>query len=337
MVRGPAFVHKQLMAENLFRLFHSSSFHEGHAHPFYYLILALLAGFMPWTLVAPVAALGYLRGRGPSASARIHYLAAWCIVVLAVYSLAQSKRGVYLLAMYPALAALFGVALAGAAAYPAAGRRWVAVMSPAAGLLILAGAAAGAIALVLLAKRPEAIAASMRIFGWTVAGLMPALVRAAARYRMLAGALAIGAAAAGISLLRRGPRADRMVVAIAAGIGCFVVTVDLIVVPAIAVTTSLRGFTRDAMAIVGGESAAYLGGIDYQVAFYSGREIPVLGPADRQAARFLFCWQSVYDSLPSQARTRYAIVLTSNPTELDGTGAMLLLRREDGPPGAKSG
>ncbi len=330
MVRGPAFVSKQLMAENLFRLFHSSSVHEGHAHPFYYLALALMAGFMPWTLIAPAAALSYVRGRDPSTSARIHYLAAWCIVVLAVYSLAQSKRGVYLLAMYPALAALFGVALADAAAHPEAGRRWVAVLSRTAGLLILAAAAAGAAALILLARQPEVIAVLMRACGWTVAGLMPALIREAARYRMLAAALAMGAAAAGISLLRPGPRADRMVMAVAAGIGCFVVMVNLIVVPAIAVTTSLRDFTRGAMRIVDGEPAAYFGGIDYQVAFYSGREIPVLGPANRQAARFLFCRQSVYDSFPPRARRRYAIVLTSNPTELDGTGTMLLLRREDG-------
>ncbi|HTW86437.1 MAG TPA: glycosyltransferase family 39 protein [Candidatus Binataceae bacterium] len=337
MVRGPAFVHKQLMAENLFRLLHSSSFHEGHAHPFYYLLLALLVGFMPWMMIAPVAVLGYLRSRSPFASARIHYLVAWCLVVLAIYSLAQSKRGVYLLAMYPALAALFGVALASAAVCFTAVRRWVAVFSVAAGLLILAGAAAGAVALVLLARRPEPIAALLRIFGWTTAGLMPALTRESASYRVLAGVLAIGAGAAGISLLRRRPRADRMVVAIAAGISCFVVITDLIVVPAIAETTSLRGFTRAAMAIVDGESAAYLGGIEYEVAFYSEREIPVLGPADRHAPRFLFCWQSVYDSFTPQARARYAIVLTSNPTELDGTGTMLLLRRENAPPGAKSG
>lgn len=339
IVRGPAFVHKQLMAENLFRLLHSSSFHEGHAHPFYYLLLALMVGFMPWTPIAPAVALGYLRCPSPSAPpARIRYLVAWCIVVLGVYGMAQSKRGVYLLAIYPALAALFGVALADVAAYPETARRWIVVLSRTAGLLMLAVAAAGAVALVMLAREPEPIAELMQHCGWTVAGLMPALIHAAARYRMLAGALAIGAAAAGISLLRPGPRADRMAIAIAVGIGCLVVIVNLIVVPAIAATTSLRDFTRAAMRMVGDQPAAYFGGLDYEIAFYSGREIPVLGPADRQTkARFLFCWQSVYDALLPRTRERYAIVLTSNPTELDGTGRMLLLRREDASPGGKSG
>ena len=93
------------------------------------------------------------------------------------------------------------------------------------------------------------------------------------------------------------------------------------------------------MLTVDDQPAAYFGGIEYQVAYYSGRTIPVLGPADRRAARFLFCWKSIYDSLPPETRRRYAILLSSNPTELDGTGAMLLLRRQDaaGAPGGKSG
>jgi 4-amino-4-deoxy-L-arabinose transferase-like glycosyltransferase len=336
IVRGQAFVHKQLLAENLYRLFHSSSFHEGHAHPFYYLLLALMAGFLPWTLAAPAVAPAQLCPPGRSALARIQYLIAWCLVVLAIYSLAQSKRGVYLLAMYPALAALFGVALAGAATYPEIVGRRVALVSRTMGLAILIAAAFGAVALVMLANGPEPLTQLLRLFGWTTAGLMPALIREAARYRIVAGALATGAAAAGIWLLWPRSRADRMVVAIAAGIACLVVAVNLVVVPAIAVTTSLRDFTRAAMPIIGDAPAAYFGGLDYEVAFYSGRTIPVFGPAERHP-RFLFCWQSIYDSLPPRARAHYAIVLTSNPTELDGAGRMLLLRREERAPAAKAG
>ena len=33
-----------------------AGFHEGHAHPFYYLLLALMAGFLPLTLAAPAVA-----------------------------------------------------------------------------------------------------------------------------------------------------------------------------------------------------------------------------------------------------------------------------------------
>jgi len=327
MVRGAAFVHKQLLAENLFRLVHSGAVHEGHAHPFYYLIFALLAGFMPWTLLAPPAWFGYLRRSG-AVAARIRYLAAWCIVVFAVYEAAQSKRGVYLLGMYPALAALCGIAMADAARTEPA-RPWIALMARTAGLVILAVAAAGAIAMFMLARNPSPLAALMVRFGWTTADLMPALMREAAGYRVAAAALLIGAAAAGVALVYRRPRADRMVIAVAAGVACFVVIANLIVVPALASVTSLRDFTRAAMRIVDGQPAAYLGGIDYEVAFYSGRAMPLLGPGGRRSERFIFCWRGIYDSLPPAAQRGYAIVMTSNPTELDGTGAMLLLRRND--------
>jgi 4-amino-4-deoxy-L-arabinose transferase-like glycosyltransferase len=53
---GMQFVHKQILAENLYRLVHRSGFNEGHAHPFYYEEAALMAGFMPWTPVAILAA-----------------------------------------------------------------------------------------------------------------------------------------------------------------------------------------------------------------------------------------------------------------------------------------
>src|SRR5690242_11029030 len=49
VVGGTAFVNKQLLAENLYRLFAQHGFNEGHAHPFYYMEGALLAGFMPWS------------------------------------------------------------------------------------------------------------------------------------------------------------------------------------------------------------------------------------------------------------------------------------------------
>ena len=145
----------------------------------------------------------------------------------------------------------------------------------------------------------------------------------------------IGAAAAGIVLLSRRLRADQMVVAIAGGVACLVLIANLIVVPAIAEATSLRDFTRAAMRTIGSEPAAYFGGLDYEVAYYSGRTIPVLGPNDPATARFLFCWQSVYTLLPPKMRARYTMVMSSNPTDLDGSGIMLLLRREPAP-GTKS-
>jgi 4-amino-4-deoxy-L-arabinose transferase-like glycosyltransferase len=114
---GMAFVHKQLLAENVFRFVHDNSFHEGHVHPFYYVEGALLTGFLPWTpllLIVFVRAVRHPRRIDP----RLSYLMVWFVVVLLFYNLPQSKRGVYLLALYPALAALLAFYLETAARTP---------------------------------------------------------------------------------------------------------------------------------------------------------------------------------------------------------------------------
>ncbi len=51
IIGGKAFIEKQLIAENFVRFVGGGNFHEGHAHPFYYLEVALAAGFLPWTLI----------------------------------------------------------------------------------------------------------------------------------------------------------------------------------------------------------------------------------------------------------------------------------------------
>lgn len=321
IVRGAAFVHKQLLAENLFRIIHSGAVHEGHAHPFYYLIFALLAGFMPWTLLAPAAWLGYVRRKGATAG-RIRYLVVWCIVVFAVYDFAQSKRGVYLLAMYPALAALLGIAIADAVE---SGRSWMTPVTRTAGFVLLVSAAAGAVAMLLLTRNPHPIAALMVRIGWTNAALMPALIQAAANYLVVAVLLLLAAAALGLWLLVRGP-GNRMVLASAVGIACFVLITNLIVIPTTAKITSLRDFTRAAMRIVDDHRVAYFGGIDYEIAFYSDRTIPVLTLGARWTPEFLFCWRNIYDALPPAAQHKYSIASESQPTELDGGGTMLLLQ-----------
>jgi len=51
---GPGFFRKQVLTENVLRFAGGGDFHEGHIHPFYYMELALLAGFMPWTMLLPI-------------------------------------------------------------------------------------------------------------------------------------------------------------------------------------------------------------------------------------------------------------------------------------------
>jgi 4-amino-4-deoxy-L-arabinose transferase-like glycosyltransferase len=329
-VRGEAFIHKQLLAENLFRFFHNSGFHEGHHHAFYYLEGALAAGFLPWTLIAPVVALWFARTKRPS-EPRIRYLAAWCIVVLAFYSFPQSKRGIYLLALYPALAALWAVALARAASAPATVAGWVTLFSRIAGLLLFAVAVACATGLAELAAAPAGVSALLRNCGWTAAGLGPALAGQAARYGLFAVPFLIAIAAAGTVLLFFRARADRLTSAIAAGVASGVVIANLLVVPALAGSLSLRGFAGAIDRIVGNGTVAYLGGLNYDIAYYTGRDIPVVSPHGAITARYLICARSVYDAMPLVARAHWQIALESHPTSAGGSGALVLLRRVPAP------
>ena len=100
---GLDFFRKQILTENLLRFAGGGDFHEGHIHPFYYMELALFAGFLPWTIVLPIV--GLQAARAPVAvDSRLKYIVVWFAAVLIFYNLPQSKRGVYLLCMYPAFA-----------------------------------------------------------------------------------------------------------------------------------------------------------------------------------------------------------------------------------------
>jgi len=48
--------------------------------------------------------------------------------------------------------------------------------------------------------------------------------------------------------------------------------------------------------------------------------------------RYLIAWRTLFEALPAAKRNRFEIVMVSNPTSLDGTDEMLLLRRRDDVP-----
>src|SRR6266851_9390983 len=94
---GSGFLRKQILRENIFTFFYDPNLSGGHSHPFYYVELALLAGFLPWSTLLPFAAaegLPKIKRINP----RTAYLLVWLATVLLFYSMAHSKRGVYLLA-----------------------------------------------------------------------------------------------------------------------------------------------------------------------------------------------------------------------------------------------
>ncbi|MGH7986739.1 MAG: ArnT family glycosyltransferase, partial [Candidatus Binataceae bacterium] len=329
LIGGMAFVHKQILSENLYRLIGHQHFREGHVHPFYYMELALLAGFLPWTPIAFLAIAQYFycpRKIEP----RFGYLLVWFLAVLVFYNFPQSKRGVYLLALYPALAALVALALSDASRERAAIARWVNRLSHVAGIFLVLAGALGLLGLALLFLYPVAIRWMLSLFDIVVAGLVRELAVTAKGVLGLSIAIPIATAIIGYFLLRTHATVEKMALALTGGMVCLALAVNLVVVPGLADTLTLRSFAAASMKTVGSDSVGYLGALDYDFAFYSRRDIPIIS-LTRDPTDYVLCWKHNYKLIGPQWRRRLRIAIISNPTALDGSGRMLLLKRIDVP------
>jgi 4-amino-4-deoxy-L-arabinose transferase-like glycosyltransferase len=327
LTHGPAFVYKQVLSENLFRLLHRRGFYEGHAHPFYYEEGALLAGFMPWSPVALAAAIQWVR-MPRRLDPRLSYLVVWFLTVLIFYNLPQSKRGVYLLALYPALTTIVALFISDAITHRDTIERWVHAISRAAGAIFLIVGAGGLLGLAALYIHPVSIRWVLALFGILV-DVIPALKAAARDYLPLAIAIPIIIAAIGAYLTWSRPKAEKMVFAIAGGFACLVLAVNLIVEPATARTLSLKTFAAETMRIVGAHPMGYFGSLDYAFAFYSGRDIHYVTGREPDPPDYIVSTDDGYRLMPPAMRQRYAVVIESGPSDLDNTGQMFLLKRTD--------
>ncbi len=139
--------------------------------------------------------------------------------------------------------------------------------------------------------------------------------------------LALAITALGVFLIVARPALEATAGLIAAGVVSITLMANLFVQPAIANTIGLKAFTADAMRIVGDSPVAYLDGLNYDVAFYSGRSIPIVRLGDRDQPDYLFCSEDAFDRMDAAQSGGFSLVLTSGPTELNDTGGMVLLKR----------
>ena len=341
VVGGGAFFRRQILAENLYRLFPNHAFHEPHEHPFYFVEFALLAGYLPWTGLVPLALLA-IHERTRIWNSRFKYLVIWTATVLIFYNLPRSKRGVYLLALYPALAALTALMLNAVRSRAADSPRVMRLTALAEGL------AFGAIGLTALAcvtgiwlRGPGFLTSAMRPLGVRGPELSVQLSRAIDGLPAMAIILPAVVCASGAYLILMQLDIDKLLTAILAAMSCSILAAHLFVVPAIADTLTLKYFTRESMKIAGDRPVANFGATNFDFAFYSGRNIlpgspdytgrnlPTGSPGQTHAADYFICWQRYYRLLSDASRRQLAIVMVSGPTALDGSGRMLLLKRSD--------
>jgi hypothetical protein len=258
---------------------------------------------------------------------------------LIFFNLPQSKRGVYLLALYPALSAIVAITFCDeiVAGDPVA--RFTTLLSRGFGAVFVGAGGVAAIAVVMLHLGPGLIEAALRKGGILVPDLTVQLAAQTRTWPVAAIFLPIALVVLGVYLSRARPTLVRLMTALVAAQVCLVLAINLVVEPAIAKTLALKQFAADARRLAGPDAVGYFGNLDYGFAFYNGRDLRLTSPLDADAPRLIVSPEDDWKLVSPRLSADYTVLLRSNPTQLDGSGRMLLLQRISGssPPANDSG
>jgi 4-amino-4-deoxy-L-arabinose transferase-like glycosyltransferase len=328
---GSAFFVKQVVYENLLRVVDQADIdYVGHRHSVLYLLGTLLLGVLPWTLFLPGVAgrLWKQRGKIARTDARI-YLLVWIAVVFGFYSVSISKRSVYLLALYPAIALLLGWWWDEQARTPAT-ERWLA--RP---LVVVAWALVSATVLIIIATLLELFGVHVCAFvgRWLPVDAQPfaPVVGDALRFdpRLLLGCLALGAVSFG--MCARAARATRwttIFVTMFLGLGAVNTAVRMAILPEIAMRQSLRQFMIDVRRIVSpGADLAFYKTFLYGAVYYWQGHIPVYQRTMPPASpRYLLMWREEWDKAGSELRSRYEPIVVPTDGYVGDAPRLILVR-----------
>lgn len=317
--------------ENIVRALGRSHFALGHRHSIVYLVAALLAGLLPWTILLPSVGMALWRDRrGVDRHDPRLFAVLWIVAVFTPYALATSKRGVYLLPLYPAVCLLLGWwaarlvrgltptrwlphllapiawALAGALAALA-----LVAAAQAAGLPLLDSVAAMLDRGAALDLRSVASADCLRLAAW--------LALAAAAAVTLAGAVALRRWAVGLTAI--------VLCTIAV-----VVAVRAVILPAVATGQTRRPFAAALRrAVTEPPTLLSTDSLDYATLFYWGAALPEY---DRTSGaprpRYLLVSERAWLRLSPAERSDYQRVPGLRIERANGQGYVVLLQRTGG-------
>ena len=285
----PAFLHDgsllsvQFGEENLGHLLPSRWGGTGEAaRPVYYIVARMFGAALPLSLYVPALALAL--SDGPiwgDARRPIVYQLSIVLAVLVMFSLASSKRDIYILPALPSLAILFSGLFTVAPRLAVKARiLWIA-----AGAIIAAAAVAVVVGAVFIgygAAIPERLTRGLQSSDAAYAALVVDGI-ANWRWRFIVFIAASGIAAASISLglvRSRPPWAALGVVLMSmAGVSLWIGTLR----PELARGRTLREFAAEVQSIVKQHPVYVLGRMDYELSFYLGRGIPAWNPSGTHA------------------------------------------------------
>ena len=317
--QGWAFV-DVVARENLLRFLDTDAADTGHAHGALYLLVLGLVGILPWT---PIASLAWAAPRTPVMA----LAAAWVVAGAAFLALATSKRSVYLLPLYPALALLVAGGMSAAAGRGRAlalARLGAHTYPPAFGL-VAAVAAAGALGVDVTAPirpllKPQDAAGALAL---------AAAARDAGPALLLLAFGTAGAAFAAAHALRSDAW-SRLVLIVAAVFVAWTAFFNGVIHPAIGRSRTVREFLAHVGTIVPPGTPLHARfPPDPAVRFYAPREL-LPGPDDRAAGAYVLLWEDEWRGIRDSRGEALEVVAVSDSTR-PRSGHLALVRAPQGP------
>jgi 4-amino-4-deoxy-L-arabinose transferase-like glycosyltransferase len=329
---GWDFFTKQFLFENLFRVVDAADSGDvGHRHGPLYLFGTLLLGVLPWTIFIPgvTAALWRRRHRIERGDPRV-FLLVWIASVFVFYSFAISKRSVYLLALYPALALLLGWWWEEQTRQPAdawllRALRWLYVGLIGVMLLVVAVILAELLGL----RLTEAVQAWLPPDDGPYALVVGEILRTHAWMLLSCVGIAV-AALAGAVLAAAWQRWGVVFAASFLATASLIVTTAQVILPAIAARESVRDFMAGVRHRIGDvHDLAFYQTFSYGAVFYWGEQIPVYtGPlADAGAPRYLLTSRAAWAAASPAVRDQYEPLPPISGKRLGEAYRLVLLRR----------
>ncbi|MFI5395850.1 MAG: ArnT family glycosyltransferase [Candidatus Binatia bacterium] len=332
LIRGGwQFFHKQILAENVFTFLNNQDFEGGHRHSVAYMFGALILGVLPWTIFLPgVASRLWRQRRQLSRSDARLYLLVWIVVVFGFYAVAASKRSVYLLSLYPAVALLLGWWWDEQRQAPSEEERWLARLLPFVGWTFT-GLLIVIFAVVLL----ESLGAPIMAFiqPWLPADAKPftpwisETIRSG-RWALLGLLLAATASLYACVRTARAPRWTGIFASLFCSAVALTMSISQVILPGIAQHVGFRSFMADVRQVLGPEAELFFfKTFEYGAVFYWRDHIPsYAGPWPAGAPRYLLMEREEWNRMQPSAGDQYERVTFAGRDEA-ADGPLVLIRR----------
>lgn len=330
---GGAFVHKQLLVENLMTFFGWTADPGTPQHSFFYVVPAFFGGFAPWSVFALPLGITLLQRRGRLDREGWLYPLVWFLAIFLFFAIAAGKRTVYLLPLYPAAALLCGLWWSRLSSGEPVlsprlerGLQWVGIVA----LLAIAGTSFAVIAEAFGGQPLDRLRPFLHHTDQDNLPLVHEICRNhRAAFSAWATLLAATAAVFAGGVWRR--RWPLVFAALLVFVASTTFVVNEIIHPEIAQRRTLKPFlTQVRNAVRDDQELAFYDTFDYGAVFYWRDRIPVVHGqlAEVSAgggARYLLMWRSQWRQLAQDEQQRLDIVRESEGSGPDGKDRLLLV------------